>query len=99
MQKCDVSICDHQGKQEILGERLPRQTLATIDVISAPGTTFDGGKVCIVWKSAHDQPENQGELDESRLAQSLMVIDVNNAPGVLKDSEIVQNQSETTLRS
>ena len=28
-----------------------------------------------------------------------MVIDVNNAPGVFKDSEIVQNQSETTPRS
>ena len=24
MQKCDVSICDHQGKQERVGERLPR---------------------------------------------------------------------------
>ena len=54
MQKCDVSIGDHDDKKEKPEEKLPGQTSAAINVISAPGTTMDVKEVDVVWTSADD---------------------------------------------
>ena len=68
-------------------------------MISTPGTTIDGGEVDVVYESMHDLPAYQRDLEERRSARFPVMTDVNNAPDVIRDVEMVLDQSDTQPQS
>ena len=99
MEKYDVSIGDRDDKEEKPEERLPGQTPAAINVISAPNTTMDVKEVDVVWTSAQDQPEHQGDLEDGLSPRLPTIHDVNNAFKITKDGGRVRTQSEVRPRN
>ena len=68
-----------------------------INVITTPVKTSDGDDSDVVWDSVPGQPEQQSDSEIKILARPPVMNDVNNAPDVIKDVAMVQDQSEIQL--